>query len=94
MTTSCVFVLSQCAPSKRHVLLHNIDPLRRRSGTPLYNNTFDSSVSAAVRVGHMKLITGYMFPNEQVWGGSKVGKDYYIPGESQSLKDTRFFKLE
>ncbi|XP_012941568.1 arylsulfatase B [Aplysia californica] len=68
--------ISQGAPSKRTVLLHNIDPLHPRVGVPLYNDTFDTTVRAAVRVGHMKLITGN--PSNGSWVPP--------PGESQALK--------
>ncbi|XP_005090306.1 arylsulfatase B [Aplysia californica] len=57
--------ISQGTPSKRTVLLHNIDPLSRNHGAPLYNDTFDTSKKAAIRVGHMKLITG--IPGNGSW---------------------------
>ena len=45
-------------PSKRDVILHNIDPLMPKRGAPLYNDTFDTSVTAALIQGDMKIITG------------------------------------
>ncbi|XP_005090307.1 arylsulfatase B [Aplysia californica] len=50
--------INRGTPSKRTVLLHNIDPLNHKVGAPLYHDTFDTRVKAAVRVGDMKLITG------------------------------------
>ena len=44
--------------SARKVILHNIDILRPRLGKPAFNDTLDTSVRAAIRVGHYKLITG------------------------------------
>jgi len=50
--------ISQSKPSPRKVLLHNIDILYKKKGVPMFNDTFDTSVRAAIRVGDMKLITG------------------------------------
>ncbi|XP_005099114.1 arylsulfatase B [Aplysia californica] len=65
--------ISRGTPSERTVLLHNIDPLFAKRGVPLYNDTFDTSVRAAVRVGDMKLITG------------DPGKGIWIPPPGESL---------
>ncbi|GFO45149.1 arylsulfatase b-like [Plakobranchus ocellatus] len=45
-------------PSKRKEILHNIDVLFPWKGERLFNNTFDTRVRAAIRVGDFKLITG------------------------------------
>merc|ERR1719495_2126741 len=50
--------ISQGKPSPRHILLHNIDIKYKKKGKPMFNDTFDTSVRAAIRVGDMKLITG------------------------------------
>ncbi|GFR66843.1 arylsulfatase B [Elysia marginata] len=50
--------ITQGAKSKRTVLLHNIDPLYTRRGSPEIQGAWDLSVRAAVRVGDYKLITG------------------------------------
>ncbi|GFS06970.1 arylsulfatase B [Elysia marginata] len=51
-------VINEGKAGTRHVLLHNIDPLRERRGLAKYPGTFDSSIRAALRVGDLKLITG------------------------------------
>ncbi|XP_013382182.1 arylsulfatase B-like [Lingula anatina] len=50
--------ISKNAPSPRTELLHNIDPLFTKSGTPAYSGTFDTSTRAAFRMGKWKIITG------------------------------------
>lgn len=57
--------ISSGLPSKRHILLHNIDILMRKKGMSRYNGTFDTRVRAAIRVGDMKLITGN--PGDGSW---------------------------
>ena len=52
-------------PSERLMLLHNIDPLYKKSGIPLYPDLFDTRVRAALRYGSYKLITGD--PGEGKW---------------------------
>lgn len=60
--------INQGVPSKRKMLLHNIDVLYRKSGSALYDDTFDTSVRAAIRVGDFKLITGNS--GNGTWGSS------------------------
>lgn len=52
------FVSSEGAPSPRKDLLHNIDPLTPLKGDLLPWSPFDNRVTAAVRVGPWKLLTG------------------------------------
>lgn len=50
--------ISKGKPSKRNEILININPLVIAPGEPLFNNTFDTTISAALRQGQWKLITG------------------------------------
>ena len=77
----CLLFSSAGAPSKRHVLLHNIDVLTAKKGVPLYNDTFDTSVRAAIRVGDMKLITGN--PGNSSWIPPPYDTLTYVPGTFQ-----------
>ena len=49
---------SKNKPSCRDELLHNIYPVNKPTGNRLYDGTFDNRYAAAIRVGHMKLLTG------------------------------------
>ncbi|XP_012938399.2 arylsulfatase B-like [Aplysia californica] len=83
--------ISRGTPSERTVLLHNIDPLFPKRGVPLYNDTFDTSVRAAVRVGDMKLITGD--PGKGKWippPGQKPERD---PDGHNSDKNVWLFNI-
>lgn len=57
--------ISNDTVSARQELLHNIDILYGRQGTPLYPDAFDTRVRAAIRLGDYKLITGD--PGEGSW---------------------------
>ncbi len=52
-----MYFFSRGKRNSRSEVLLNIDPLLR-GGEPLYNDTFDSSIRGAIRVGPWKLITG------------------------------------
>ena len=52
------WLYSEGAPSPRTELLHNIDPLRSFYGAQHNGSRFDTRVSAAIRVGNWKLLTG------------------------------------
>ncbi|XP_071089844.1 arylsulfatase J-like [Haliotis cracherodii] len=57
--------ISEGGKSPRKEILHNIDPLTHPMGQKLYNNTFDTRIRAAIRVGNWKLITGN--PGDGSW---------------------------
>ncbi|GFO26295.1 arylsulfatase b-like [Plakobranchus ocellatus] len=57
-------------PSNRTELIHNIDILQPLRGDMAYQDTFDTRVRAAIRVGNYKLLTGD--PGD--------GKTYAVPG--------------
>ena len=50
-------ISSSSNQSPRKEVLITIDPLGR-GGVPLYNDTFDTTIRGAIRVGPWKLITG------------------------------------
>ena len=54
----CVFCYSNGKPSPRKELLHNIDLLTPKRGHRFNISKFDNRISAAIRVGKWKLITG------------------------------------
>ncbi|KAK3786698.1 hypothetical protein RRG08_057974 [Elysia crispata] len=51
--------------SERKEILHNIDILYTQKGKKLFNNTFDTSVRASIRVGDYKLLCGD--PGDGTW---------------------------
>ncbi|CAG5132127.1 unnamed protein product, partial [Candidula unifasciata] len=69
--------ISTEAPSPREILLHNIDILHPKKGQPLYTNTWDTRVRAALRVGDYKLITGD--PGNGNWVPPPDGHLYFLP---------------
>ncbi|BFZ20042.1 hypothetical protein BsWGS_23081 [Bradybaena similaris] len=74
--------ISNGAPSKRTVLLHNIDILQAKIGVPLNNHTWDTRVRAAIRVGDYKLITGD--PGNGSWVPPPDGHLYFVPEVRES----------
>ncbi|XP_041368945.1 arylsulfatase J-like [Gigantopelta aegis] len=57
--------ISQGKPSPRKELLHNIDILFPKVGAPMFIDTFDTRIRAALRVGDWKIITGN--PGNSSW---------------------------
>ncbi|XP_041369203.1 arylsulfatase B-like [Gigantopelta aegis] len=57
--------ISQGKPSPRKELLHNIDILYPKVGKPMFTDTFDTRIRAALRVGDWKIITGN--PGNSSW---------------------------
>ncbi|XP_045173834.2 arylsulfatase J-like [Mercenaria mercenaria] len=51
----CIF---EGKSSKRKEILINIDPVVVAPGRPLFNNTFDTTISASIRLDKWKLLTG------------------------------------
>ncbi|CAH1781398.1 unnamed protein product, partial [Owenia fusiformis] len=47
-----------CTKSPRKEILHSLNPEMPRLGSPVYPDTFDSSVQATIRMGDYKLFTG------------------------------------
>nr|AAF30402.1 sulfatase 1 precursor [Helix pomatia] len=74
--------ISNETPSPREILLHNIDILYPQKGVPLYSNTWDTRVRAAIRVGDYKLITGD--PGNGSWVPPPDGHLYFVPEIQES----------
>ncbi|KAJ8305135.1 hypothetical protein KUTeg_017314 [Tegillarca granosa] len=88
--------ISQGADSQREVILHNIDPLYRRSGNPVYTNTFDTSVRAAIRWGDWKLITGNPEHDEilkQEFENLEVTGNWYSNHSNKNKKNVWLFNI-
>ncbi|XP_053375357.1 arylsulfatase B-like [Mercenaria mercenaria] len=47
------------AKTSRREILHDINPRKIASIKPLYNNTFNTTMRASIRIGEWKLLTGY-----------------------------------
>lgn len=45
--------------SPRTEILHDINPREIVLGTPLFNNTFNTTTRAALRMGDWKIVTGH-----------------------------------
>ncbi|CAG5115309.1 unnamed protein product [Candidula unifasciata] len=97
-------MISKGSLGSRKEILHNIDIWTPLKGKMLYNDTFDTRVRAAIRVGDFKLVTGH--PGDDTWyppphlGNPKVAKTDSTkncwlfnvkldPTESSDLSDTR-----
>ncbi|XP_050413813.2 arylsulfatase J isoform X1 [Patella vulgata] len=75
--------ISHGAKSPRTELLHNIDPLQVW-GKRAFADTFDNRVSAAIRAGDWKLLTGQYegLPESKEWGKRPEGQGHGIVGRS------------
>ncbi|GFO01792.1 arylsulfatase j [Plakobranchus ocellatus] len=77
-------MIKEGKPSTRKEILHNIDILSPAQGTRFYNDTFDTRIRAAIRVGNYKLITGD--PGDGDW--------YPIPGITNYIKKAFHSKFD
>ncbi|GFR75218.1 arylsulfatase B-like [Elysia marginata] len=89
--------ISKGSPSKRLMLLHNIDPLYKKSGAPLYADKFDTSIRAAMRSGSYKLITGDPGPGKWTPPPSTQNQQYntslYFCEEPSDVKNVWLFNI-
>ncbi|KAI8798545.1 arylsulfatase B [Biomphalaria glabrata] len=76
-------MISKGETSKRKEILHNIDILTPLNGDRMYNDTFDTRIRAAIRMGNYKLITG--MPGDGNW---------YPPPHDSHLKNHKFNSTE
>ncbi|XP_046556434.1 arylsulfatase B-like, partial [Haliotis rubra] len=83
--------ISQNSTSPRTEILHNIDPLTMPKGQKLYNNTFDTRIRAAIRVGKWKLITGN--PGEGSWTPPPQSGEKPIQEPVDALKNLWLFDI-
>ncbi|BFZ20046.1 hypothetical protein BsWGS_23085 [Bradybaena similaris] len=84
--------ISLGTPSPRQIMLHNIDILHPRKGEPLWTNTWDTSVRAAIRVGDYKLITGD--PGNGSWVPPPNRGLFFVPeAEESAVKNTWLFNI-
>ncbi|GFO20381.1 arylsulfatase b-like [Plakobranchus ocellatus] len=85
--------ITEGTKSKRTVLLHNIDPLYESRGSPKFNNTWNTTVRAAVRAGNFKLITGN--PGNGSWvKPPRLGHVGIVADPDPSTKNVWLFDIE
>uniref|UniRef100_A0A2C9M5L5 Sulfatase N-terminal domain-containing protein n=1 Tax=Biomphalaria glabrata TaxID=6526 RepID=A0A2C9M5L5_BIOGL len=75
--------ISKHQPSKRHMILHGIDPMDTVLSTTFtsFNKTFDIRMAAALRIGDYKLITGATnkaSKHKKIFKPSSLVKLYHI----------------
>lgn len=65
--------ITKKSSNKRSEILINIDPLVENTGQPMFNNTFDTRIQAAIRMDNWKLMTGYPVkgPRSEEWYKTK-----------------------